>query len=381
MKFKSVSLLAAALLLGGIPAAFAADIGTDAGTDVNNEATVSYTVNAIPQTATTGNTTFKVDRKVDLTVASSSSVSVTPGQTDQLLFFTVTNKTNDTLDFDLALVTDGDFTATGLAIYRDANDNDVLDAGEMTPITSLDDVLEDVTVKLIVSGDIPVSATDGQSGNVHLRADALDSAGNALTDDSGTANTVAVENVFADLQGTATATDAANDAKHSAVGTYNVGSATIAVTKQVDVVCETNDGNYVVDGDGVATGGACGANISGAGNLKAIPGATLQYCIRVENNGTQDATGISVSDPLGTGPGNNVTDYVYWIAESIKVGVDCNYNAGTSVAVDDDTVDDAGDETGIFGSYNATTKTVNAATNATLGNGDVATVMFRVLVK
>ena len=84
---------------------------------------------------------------------------------------------------------------------------------------------------------------------------------------------------------------------------------------------------------------------------------------------------------MTTNPNNNVSDYVYWVQDSIKVGVDCDYNAGTSTAVDDDTVDETGDEAGTYGSYNPTTKTVNAASNATLSNGDTATVMFRVLVK
>ena len=391
MKSRTTSLLAAALLLGGTQTAFAADIGTNAGIDVNNEATVSYSVNSISQTAQTGSTTFKVDRKVDVVVSSATVLDATPGETGKLLLFTVTNKTNDTLDFNLATVTGGDVTATGLTIYIDdagAGTLGVLDAAEaLSPVTSLDDVAEDETVNLIVVADIPGTATDSQTALVHLRADALDQTGTPLSNDIAAANTAGLENVFADEQGSATATDIANDAKHSAVATLNVKSATINVSKSVSVVCETNDGTHTVDGDGVASGVTCGTDIStgGAASLKAIPGATLQYCIQVANNGSDDATGISISDPLAynvtTNPNNNVSDYVYWVQDSIKVGVDCDYNAGTSTAVDDDTVDETGDEAGTYGSYNPTTKTVNAASNATLSNGDTATVMFRVLVK
>ena len=391
MKSRTTSLLAAALLLGGTQTALAADIGTNAGIDVNNEATVNYSVNSISQTAQTGNTTFKVDRKVDVVVSSATVLDATPGETGKLLLFTVTNKTNDTLDFNLATVTGGDVTATGLTIYIDdasAGTLGVLDAAEaLSPVTSLDDVAEDETVNLIVVADIPGTATDSQTALVHLRADALDQTGTPLSNDNAVANTVGLENVFADVQGSATATDIANDAKHSAVATLNVKSATINVSKSVSVVCETNDGTHTVDGDGVASGVTCGTDIStgGAVSLKAIPGAMLQYCIQVANNGSDDATGISISDPLAynvtTNPNNNVSDYVYWVQDSIKVGVDCDYNAGTSTAVDDDTVDETGDEAGTYGSYNPTTKTVNAASNATLSNGDTATVMFRVLVK
>ena len=391
MKSRTTSLLAAALLLGGIQTALAADIGTNAGIDVNNEATVNYSVNSISQTAQTGSTTFKVDRKVDVVVSSATVLDATPGETGKLLLFTVTNKTNDTLDFNLATVTGGDVTATGLTIYIDdagAGTLGVLDAAEaLSPVTSLDDVAEDETVNLIVVADIPGTATDSQTALVHLRADALDQTGTPLSNDIAAANTAGLENVFADEQGSATATDIANDAKHRAVATLNVKSATINVSKSVSVVCETNDGTHTVDGDGVASGVTCGTDIStgGAVSLKAIPGAMLQYCIQVANNGSDDATGISISDPLAynvtTNPNNNVGDYVYWVQDSIKVGVDCDYNAGTSTAVDDDTVDETGDEAGTYGSYNPTTKTVNAASNATLSNGETATVMFRVLVK
>ena len=85
MKSRTTSLLAAALLLGGIQTALAADIGTNAGIDVNNEATVNYSVNSISQTAQTGSTTFKVDRKVDVVVSSATVLDATPGETGKLL--------------------------------------------------------------------------------------------------------------------------------------------------------------------------------------------------------------------------------------------------------------------------------------------------------
>ena len=170
MKSRTTSLLAAALLLGGTQTALAADIGTNAGIDVNNEATVNYSVNSISQTAQTGSTTFKVDRKVDVVVSSATVLDATPGETGKLLLFTVTNKTNDTLDFNLATVTGGDVTATGLTIYIDdagAGTLGVLDAAEaLSPVTSLDDVAEDETVNLIVVADIPGTATDSQTALV-----------------------------------------------------------------------------------------------------------------------------------------------------------------------------------------------------------------------
>ena len=158
MKSRTTSLLAAALLLGGIQTALAADIGTNAGIDVNNEATVNYSVNSISQTAQTGNTTFKVDRKVDVVVSSATVLDATPGETGKLLLFTVTNKTNDTLDFNLTPVTGGDVTATGLTIYIDdasAGTLGVLDAAEaLSPVTSLDDVRGSILALVAEADDV-----------------------------------------------------------------------------------------------------------------------------------------------------------------------------------------------------------------------------------
>lgn len=72
--------------------------GTTPGTDINNQATLNYKVGATDQppvtsdgdTGTPGNqvTTFKVDRKVDLTVVNNGGATVIPNTDDQVLPFT-----------------------------------------------------------------------------------------------------------------------------------------------------------------------------------------------------------------------------------------------------------------------------------------------------
>ena len=90
---------------------------------------------------------------------------------------------------------------------------------------------------------------------------------------------------------------------------------------------------------------------NGATNPKAIPGATMRYCILVTNNGSGTATGIAVTDPL---PASTT-----FVPGSLRSGTSCA-NAAT---VEDDNATGA-DESDPFGaSFAATTV---AATTASL---------------
>ena len=92
----------AALFMAASPA-FAA--GTAAGLSVTNTVTVDYQVGGVSQTAQTASDTFTVDRKVNLTVAEvgTTTTTVSPGQTAAVTTFQVTNLSNATLDFALAV--------------------------------------------------------------------------------------------------------------------------------------------------------------------------------------------------------------------------------------------------------------------------------------
>ena len=98
-----VASTALAATLGVSAPAFA--VGTTQGTDITNSVTVNYIVGTTPQTPVTSNTdTFEVDRKVNFTLVERATVgttSVNPGQTAQQTAFTLTNLSNDLLDFDL----------------------------------------------------------------------------------------------------------------------------------------------------------------------------------------------------------------------------------------------------------------------------------------
>lgn len=101
-------------------------------------------------------------------------------------------------------------------------------------------------------------------------------------------------------------------------------------------------------------------------NPKAIPGATIQYCISVQNTGGTAATNVAVDDPIPVG-----TTYV---PASIKVGADCTYASAT--AEDDDAIG-TDDTDGVSGSKDGTG--VHTLVNNLPGT-TTTTTLFRVTV-
>ncbi len=292
-----------AVLLLGMTQAALAD-GTDAGTDVDNLATVDYEVGGVGQTpiesSPTGNstpgvgngtvTTFVVDQKIDLTVATvdGAAVQVTPGDNDQVLTYTVTNDGNEVQDFSLtAAAASGtwggatdNFDPDNVEIYVDANSN-----GTYEPLTDtgtyIDELAKDATISVFIVSDIPLTRVGGDGALYDLVAQVAEGGSAAsqgadiLSDDSGIADDPAtVQIVFADAAGTA---DAVTDGQHSSRDAYLVVSADLTVTKTSVVVSDP---------------------INGVVNPKAIPGAVIRYTITVANAGTEDAETVEVVDAV-----------------------------------------------------------------------------------
>lgn len=105
--------------------------------------------------------------------------------------------------------------------------------------------------------------------------------------------------------------------------------------------------------------------VNGTTNPKAIPGATMRYCLLVTNNGSATATSVFVSDPLPA-----TTSFV---PGSLRSGTSC---AGATTVEDDDAT--GADESDPFGASIAGT-TVSASA-ATLGPVSTMAVAFDVTV-
>ena len=294
---------ASALALILAPAyAAAAPVGTAANSDISNSVTVTYNVGGVAQTpVTSAADIFKVDRKIDLVVTTqdSSAVVVTPGQTNAVTTFTVTNNSNATIDFLLAATQQAGGTAkftgndttdvSNVRVYVETNGSAGWQAGD-TLATSLAAVASGDAATVYVVSDVPVGAAQGAQATVILTAQAASGA-TATTGYAGTGGTAisqtpvgtangknTMETVFADAQAEAQTGDGLKDGKHAARSDYKVDTAQLSVAKYSRVVSDP---------------------FSGAASPRAIPGAVVEYCIVVQNTSTTvDATSVSVSDTV-----------------------------------------------------------------------------------
>lgn len=316
--------LAAVMLssLGVVQSAFA--VGTASGTDITNTATVNYTVGSVAQTAVNSNTsTFKVDRKVDLTVNNGVATSTAPGATNVGAIYTVVNTGNgtDSFTFTAANQAGDNFDVSNLRIYRDDGTTpNVFDGGDtLIPAATPVSFTADQSINFFIVSDVPLTATNGQNAVVRLTATTTSTA------TVGADNPAVVDVVFA---------DAGNNGTEFDDNQYNISSATLAVVKSASIISDP------VNGTGV--------------NRKAIPGAVIEYTIVVTNSGAANATAVALSDNI---PANTT-----YVAGSMTL------NAG---ALTDAALDDAGTFTGTAVNVNA--GTVNSG-------GGTATVTFRVTI-
>jgi hypothetical protein len=292
-----VALLIGAALLGLTSQNVWAVI-TPSGTVISNTATMNYSVGGVAQTAIgsspTGNssgagtaTTFVVDNKVNLTVAESNSTvtSVSPGATNQVTTFTVTNNGNTAQGYNLVganatgsptvfLVADN-IDVTVSAVFVDANGNGTYDAGDIA--TAISSLAPGASVSVFVLATIPAAATNGQQAVVTLTATTTtDGTTTPVVQTVGT-NTAGVDIVFADAGNALTdplAVNTARDGIGIAQDAYRIVSSVITVTKTATVLCDP---------------------FNGITSPKSIPGAIVQYAIIVSN-----AAGTGASATLTT---------------------------------------------------------------------------------
>jgi hypothetical protein len=342
------SKLTRALVLTGVVAFSALQgqamaAGTTAGTDINNKAILNFSVGGSVQTpvesSPTGNltpgvnngavTTFKVDRRLNLIVATNNTapVSVALGNNDMITSFKVTNSTNDAIDVLLSNISGMPNASTGATGVDDADFINGactihLDALGATPaIARLSNVAADAIVPVYVKCSVqPLTALSPQTyaawnNRVNVVSlvgqAAIAGGGAAYTQDTGADVAATVQNVFGDEAGgnggvagaagtsnggAGNATDAYRDGKHSANSAYKIIMPILTVTKTETLVCDP---------------------LNGVTNPKRIPGALVRYSITVSNDVAALASGnlTLVTDPLQ--------------AELLH---DVNFVAGTSAA-------------------------------------------------
>lgn len=263
-------------------------VGTTAGTIIGNRAYVDYQVGLIDQTQigssaagnTTGagsDTTFTVDKMVDLTVAAGAGGVVFANQTSAPLVFTVTNTGNAPMYYDLstAKVADANTILTiQPELWLDVNADGLVDGGDTLYIneTTFGLFSSDGVYQVLVTGDISAGALNAEFATVNLYANAYTALATEAVGGgaAGTGNAIAL----ADAAGV---DDAANDGEHSAVNTYTVSGTTMAITKTADPYWDPV--NLTV-------------------SPVYMPGAVVTYTITVENTGGVNATSVQIVDLL-----------------------------------------------------------------------------------
>jgi uncharacterized repeat protein (TIGR01451 family) len=273
---RSTAALTALALAFALGATDAHARGVPAGTPINNTATVDYTVGALTSTVTSNQSSVVVAEIIDVAVtAPTDPVPVSPGATQQILRYRVTNIGNGPETFRLVMsnaITGDQFdpVASSTSIYLDSDGSGAFNSGDAPYVVGTNDPVlapdgAGSFVYVFVMNDIPATVVDSNVGRSNLTADSRTGTGAAGT-------------VFAG-QG-ASGTDAV-------IGNTNG----IAV----------GQGEYLVEGVAVAALKSQTV-VDQYGGARPIPGATINYSIAVSATGTGTASAAAFTDnvPAGT---------------------------------------------------------------------------------
>jgi uncharacterized repeat protein (TIGR01451 family) len=248
--------------------------GTAAGTTISNTATATYNdAGNNPQTVNSNQVNLRVDELLNVTVTrvGSGDVPTTPGSTNQVQVFTVTNTGNGSEAFTLSAQTalGGDqFDPTTAQIYFDTNNNGLYDAGVDTLYTagSNDRTLTpDETVQVLVLATIPAGTNNNDRGQLNLTAAANTGTGSPGTTFAGAG------------QGGGDAVVGSSGADDVASGFYIVQNATVSFIKSQSVA-------------------------DPFGGVKVVPGSVITYTLVATVSGSGSLSNLLVSDgiPLNT---------------------------------------------------------------------------------
>jgi len=263
-------------------------IGTDAGVNIANTATVNFAVGGNAQTPVNSNTVQTVvDELIDVVVVddNSGSVGVSVGEVAALLQFSVTNNGNGDEVFRIIAddtVVEGGFNPSLNQLYLESNGLAGLQIGGDTPYVSGsgDPVLsEDETLVVYVTADIPGGLSQGDNGDVELRAIAQTIITQAGVDDPNLPAwpTPGTSYAGAGDGGGAAVVGSSNDINNLLVrtaGRYTVSDAVVAINKSASAVVDPFGGTILV------------------------PGTVITYQIDVTVTGSGTADSLVITDPI-----------------------------------------------------------------------------------
>jgi uncharacterized repeat protein (TIGR01451 family) len=263
--------LLSAMATGLAAPAFAA--GTVAGTSIDNVATATYDLpSGTSATVNSNNASLIVDELLDVSVARSApgDVIVTPGSTNRVLSFAVTNAGNggERLRLGTREAIGGDqFDPSVTSIVLDSNANGAYDAGVDTLyVAGVNDPLlaPDASLAVFVLSTIPAGVGDGDRGQIDLTAVAVTGSGAPGTSFAGQG------------QGGGDAVVGMTGADGEDDGFYAVASATLSFVKSASVA-------------------------DPFGGSQAVPGGTITYTLVATVNGSGTLANVRVADPVPAG--------------------------------------------------------------------------------
>ena len=217
----------------------------------------------------------------------------------------------------------GTLVASGIILYNDGTHGDAT-AGDAI-------WTNDNSVPAQPTYTIPLSATNSTGWIVRVFAK-----------DAST-STIGAQNGLAHRNGLPTAEIEANYWNIDEI-TFDVADADISVTKVSTILSDP---------------------VNGLVNPKAIPGATVEYCILISNAGAATATNIAATDPI---PGD-----VTYQAGSMNSGTNC----GSAATPEDDNNSGADESDPVGASISGSTLTI---TNASLAASNAFALTYQVIV-
>jgi uncharacterized repeat protein (TIGR01451 family) len=243
--------------------------GVSAGTLIENTATATYSTGGGSQSVDSNTVELRVDELLDVTVAWADAAPV-PQSGSAVLAFNVTNTGNGPEAFTLTAdpaIAGNDFDAEVVGLAIDTNDNGVYDEGvdqliangANSPILAAD---ESVVVFVLV--DSPAGATDGEDGEVRLRAEAVTGTGSP-----GDAFAGAGEGGGDAVVGTSGGDD-------DDLGALSISAATVTLVKSATI-------------------------LDPFGGSQAVPGATVTFSIVATATGSGSVSDLVVNDAIPAG--------------------------------------------------------------------------------
>ena len=273
---KTMQKLSAALLFGSactaLSVAQAQAAGTVAGTDISNTAEASFQVPGGSTVTIPSNTVvITVDELLDVTVTSSDpgDISTSPGATDQVLTFQITNTGNGQEAFRLTADTavgGDDFDPTLQQIVIDSDGNGLYDPGVDTVYVAGSndpDLAPDESISIFVITTIPADRVDTDRAEVSLLAEANTGTGAPGTSFDGLG------------QGGGDAVVGTTGADDDDSGFLAVQQALVTLVKSATV-------------------------LDPFGGDQAVPGSTITYNLVATISGSGVLNNVIISDPIPT---------------------------------------------------------------------------------